>query len=50
MVSKLWRVVDDRHWVVASLCSEEVAKEIAEAHNKSDPIQTWQDWLNAKAS
>lgn len=31
--------------VVAWAASEEIAREIVELHNKLDPIQTYDDWL-----
>jgi UDP-N-acetylmuramate-alanine ligase len=43
-----WRVVDDNNLVVCSRCSQEDAEEIANAHNKNDPIQSYTDWLYYK--
>jgi hypothetical protein len=40
-----WRVVNSDSAVIAWTATKEVAEEIIEAHNKKDPIQTYDDWL-----
>lgn len=43
-----WRVVDDDHVVVCSGCTKGAAEEIAANRNVKDPIQTREDWWEAK--